>query len=168
MNPKQYLMIANIIAQSSHCGRRKVGAVIVKEGRIISTGYNGIPSAIKRECFNLRKIKAEKSGCVVKGICLGCDNVIHAEQNAIYAAAREGISLKGSILYINLSPCTTCAKAIAMSGISKVVYNKHYKGDPGVSYLNSLGIEVEYIPGEGEIVNEQSLQRMSKMESNRK
>ena len=148
MKPIQYIKIANIIAESSHCGRRKVGAVIVKEGRIISTGYNGIPSKIKKECFNLRKEKAEKEGYIIKGICLGCDNVIHAEQNAIYAAAKAGIPLEGSTLYINLSPCTTCAKAIVMSGIKKVVYTQHYKGDPGVKYLNSLGIEVEYLPEE--------------------
>ncbi|MGL4253983.1 MAG: deoxycytidylate deaminase [Fusobacteriaceae bacterium] len=144
MTDKQYLDIADIIAKTSHCGRRQVGAVIVKGGRIISTGYNGIPSSIKKECYEIRRQEALKEGYIVKGPrCIGCDNVIHAEQNAIFAAAKEGISLKGSHLYINLSPCITCAKAIAMAGITKVTFKNSYKGDPGIPYLKSLGVEVE-------------------------
>lgn len=146
MKKEQYLRIAEIIAETSHCSRKKVGAVIVKEGRIISTGYNGIPKPRKKECHTFRLLEAKEQGYIVKAKnCNGCLDVIHAEQNAILAAAKEGISLEGSELYVTLSPCIECAKAIVMSGIKKVYFSRRYKGDPGEIYLKSLGIPVEYI-----------------------
>lgn len=147
MKKEQYFRVAEIIAETSHCSRKQVGAVIVKDGRIISTGYNGIPKPIKQECHSLKVLQVEKQGYLIRGPreCMGCTDVIHAEQNAILAAAKAGISLEGSELYVTLSPCIDCAKAVVMSGIKKVYFNRRYKGDPGESYLKSLGVSVEYI-----------------------
>ena len=115
----------------SHCDRKKVGAIIVKDGMIIADGYNGTPSGFDNCCEN--------------------DNgethwyVLHAEANAILKLARSNNSAEGATLYITLSPCRDCAKLIHQSGIVRVVYCKEYKDRSGLDFLKSANVETEQI-----------------------
>ena len=119
-----FMNIAHVVKTRSNCSRRQVAAVIVKEGRIISTGYNGTPRGVKN-CF--------EGGCprcasiVPSGSNLGECICSHAEENSITQAAYHGISTKDSMIYVTLSPCLTCAKMIINAGIREVVYDEEYK-----------------------------------------
>lgn len=113
----EYLMnIASVVALRGTCPRAKVGAVLAKEGRIISTGYNGSPSGTTH-CID--------TGCSfdTEGRCI---KTIHAELNCICFAAKHGIATKGATLYVTYAPCLDCAKAIINSGIKEVFYLKEY------------------------------------------
>jgi dCMP deaminase len=137
MNDKQlryditYLKMARDWSELSHCDRKKVGALIVKNGMIISDGYNGTPSGYDNCCEN--------------------ENwethwyTIHAESNAILKCARWGHSCEGSTLYLTHSPCKDCSKSILQSGIKRVVYIEDYKDLEGVNFLINSGIQVEKI-----------------------
>jgi len=115
--------IARVVKTRGNCLRRQVAAVIVKDRRIISTGYNGTPSGI-RNCFD--------GGCprcasnVRSGKNLGECICAHAEENAIIQAANYGVALKGATLYCTDSPCLLCAKMIISAGIKKVIYESDY------------------------------------------
>ena len=128
---KAYLRLALSWASLSHCSRKKVGAIIVKDGMIISDGFNGTPSGFDNCCENE----------------LGETHwyVLHAEANAILKVAKSGNNCKGSTLYVTLSPCKDCSKLILQAGIKRVVYQKAYKDLSGVNFLNSSGIEVQQI-----------------------
>src|SRR5688500_2818685 len=129
------------LAKRSHCIKRHVGAVLSKDTRIISIGYNG-PPAGTHNCDE----EWPETGCPrdSKG---SCSLALHAEENAILYAVKNGASLEGSTLYITLSPCLPCARIIYSSGIKKVVYlNSYaeYKGldsDEGVDFLNKFGVQ---------------------------
>jgi len=123
---KQFLKIASTIAESSKCENAKVGAILVKEGRIISIGYNGTPTGWDNECECDGKTKPE---------------VLHAETNAISKCAMSNESSKGSILYCTLSPCLECSKLIIQSGISEVFYLKDYYNLEGISILAKSNIK---------------------------
>ena len=134
--------IATIVASRSTCLRRKVGALIVKERRILSTGYNGTPSGI---------IHCEDVGClrdelnVPSGqrheLCRG----LHAEQNALLQAALHGISLKGSILYCTNQPCIICAKMLINAGIKEVVIDSGYPDRLAEDILKEAGVKIRII-----------------------
>lgn len=118
-----YMDIAHVVARRSNCMRRQVAAVIVNENRIVSAGYNGTPRGLKN-CFEggcPRCAGSNPSGSGL-GECL-CS---HAEENAIAQAAYHGIALRGSALYVTLSPCLTCARLIIGAGIVEVVYENEY------------------------------------------
>ena len=118
-----FMEIAKVVASRSNCLRRHVAAVIVKDNHILSTGYNGTPRGVKN-CFDggcPRCAGHAKSGTGLEE-CL----CVHAEQNAICQAARYGVNISGSTIYITISPCLTCAKLIINSGISEVVYGGDY------------------------------------------
>lgn len=119
-----YMMIAQTVSSKSSCVRRKVGAVIVKDGRIISTGYNGTP----RHTENCNKGGCER--CNSKNIEMGQDLVtcicIHAEENALLQCAYHGISCKDGVLYTTLMTCVQCTKHAINAGINKIVYNEKY------------------------------------------
>jgi dCMP deaminase len=122
-----FMTIAEEVSKASSCKRNKVGAVIVKDDRIISIGYNGTPTgAISNCCEDGDKTK---------------DDVIHAEMNAILFAVKNGISTKDCTLYVTLSPCKECAKNIIQSGIKKVIYKDLYRDATGIKMLNQY-IEV--------------------------
>lgn len=124
----RFMDIAEVISSSSTADRRKVGAVISSpDGRIISSGYNGTPSGMSNICELEGITKPE---------------VIHAEANAILAAAKHGIPLKGSKLFVTLSPCIECAKMIIQSGVTQVVYKEEYRDMAGVALLRDAGIIV--------------------------
>lgn len=136
-----FMNLATDLAQRSHCVKAQVGAVLSKDTRIISIGYNG-PPAGTHNCDE----EWPETGCPrdSKG---SCSLALHAEENAILYAVKNGASLEGSTLYITLSPCLPCARIIYSSGIKKVVYlNSYaeYKGldsDEGVDFLNKFGVE---------------------------
>lgn len=129
---RRYLRMAHIWAENSYCRRRKVGALLVKDGMIISDGYNGTPSGFEN-------------------VCEDCDGktkpyVLHAEANAITKVAQSNNSSRGSTLYITASPCMECAKLIIQAGISRVVYNEQYRTCEGIELLQRAGIEIVQIP----------------------
>ena len=118
---QRYLEMARIWAKNSYCQRRQVGALVVKDGMIISDGYNGTPSGFENIC--------EDETGVTKPY------VLHAEANAI----------EGATIYITASPCIECAKLIIQSGIKRVVYGEKYRLMDGIELLERAGIEVVYL-----------------------
>jgi len=128
---KAYLRIAKEWGKLSHCKRKQVGALIVKDRMIISDGYNGTPTGFENECEDDE------------------DNtkwyVLHAEANAILKVAGSTQSCKGATLYITLSPCRECSKLIYQAGFVRIVYSKAYKDDSGLQFLKKSGIELQLI-----------------------
>ena len=118
-------------AKLSHCTRKNVGALIVKDRMIIADGYNGSPSGFPNACENAEGITHWY--------------VLHAEANAITKLARSNNSAEGATLYITLSPCRDCAKLILQSGISRVVYKAAYKDTSGVDFLKKSSIKTELL-----------------------
>lgn len=140
---KTFIEIAKLIAEHSTCVRKQVGALIVKDKRIVSTGYNGVPSGLKHcnKFFTENNLKEpdfyNKHGDFSKKFEL------HAEQNAILFAGKVYTSCEGATLYTTLSPCSDCCKLIAGAGIKRVVYCEEYDRDTaGIDLLKQLGIEV--------------------------
>ncbi|MBQ2179002.1 MAG: dCMP deaminase family protein [Prevotella sp.] len=127
----RYLQMARIWAQNSYCQRRQVGALVVKDGMIISDGYNGTPSGFENVC--------EDENNVTKPY------VLHAEANAITKLARSSNNSDGSTIYITASPCIECAKLIIQAGIKRVVYGEQYRLTDGIDLLKRAGIETIYI-----------------------
>ncbi len=121
-----FMEIANVVALRSNCSRRHVAAVIVKDKRIISTGYNGTPRGIKNCCEGgCPRCSSEAPSGTGLTECL-CS---HGEENAIVQAAYHGIAVKDSTLYTTYSPCLLCAKMIINAGIREVVYRERYTID---------------------------------------
>ncbi len=137
-----YMDLAGSLAERSHCVKMKVGAVLTKDTRIVSLGYNG-PPAGTHNC----DIEWPENGCPrdSKG---GCSLALHAEQNAIIYASKNNVPLENCSIYVTLAPCLSCARIIFASGIKKVIYlNSYaeYKGigvEEGVEFLTKFGIEV--------------------------
>ena len=115
----------------SHCDRKKVGAIIVKNGMIISDGFNGTPTGFDNHC--------EDEEGYTKWY------VLHAEANAILKVAKSTNSCEGATLYLTLSPCKECAKLIHQSGIKRLVYIKEYKDSSGLKFLKKAGVELNQI-----------------------
>lgn len=128
---KAYLRMAREWAQLSHCKRKQVGALIVKNSMIISDGYNGTPTGFDNCCEN------------EEGKTLWY--VLHAEANAIMKVSKSTNNSDGATLYITLSPCKECSKLVLQSGIKRVVYMKAYKDDSGLNFLEKAGVEVVQI-----------------------
>jgi|TARA_B110000914_G_scaffold225608_1_gene246868 dCMP deaminase len=126
-----YLKMAEEWSKLSHCKRKQVGSLIVKDKMIISDGYNGTPSGFENFC--------EDEDGYTKWY------VLHAEANAIAKVSGSTQSTKGSTLYITLSPCKECSKLIFQSGISRVVYSKKYKDLSGIEFLIKSGVNVDFI-----------------------
>jgi dCMP deaminase len=138
-----YMDLAQNLSRKSHCVKAKVGAVISKDTRIVSLGYNG-PPAGTHNCDQ----EWPQDGCARdrKG---GCSLALHAEANAILYASKNQITMEGATLYVTLSPCLACAKIIYTTGIKKVIYLESYaafKGidiEEGVEFLKKFGVSVE-------------------------
>ncbi len=128
---KAYLKMAMEWGKLSHCERKKVGALIVKDRMIISDGFNGTPTGFENYC--------EDEAGYTKWY------VLHAEANAILKVASSTQSCKGATLYITLSPCKECSKLIHQSGIVRVVYYQKYKDDSGLRFLQKAGITLNHI-----------------------
>lgn len=140
---KRFMDLCNTIATWSSCynDNRKIGAIIVRNKRIITTGYNGAPSGIpscRDKGFCLRRKLNIPSGTQHE-LCYG----IHAEQNAIIQAAKLGIAIDGATLYCTHQPCVICAKLIVNSGISRVVYGEGYPDDFAMEIFKLADVRVE-------------------------
>ena len=121
-----FMEIAEKFSTLSTCGRLKVGAVITKNNRIISTGYNGVPSGLQHCCEIYKDIDFSIPENNKMHKQFSAQYELHAEQNAIVEAAKNGIALNGSILYTTVEPCDYCRKLIAQSGIKNVFYRYKY------------------------------------------
>lgn len=138
-----YMELASSLALRSHCVKAQVGAVLTKDTRIISLGYNG-PPAGTHNCDE----EFPEAGCPrdSKG---SCSLALHAEQNAILYAAKNNVTLDGSTLYVTLSPCIACARVIFSLGIRKVIYLNSYAEfknipvDEGIEFLKKFGVETQ-------------------------
>ena len=128
---RRYARMANIWAENSYCTRLKVGALIVKDSKIISDGYNGTPAGFENICED--------------GENKSKPYVLHAEANAITKLARSTDSCDGATMYVTASPCIECAKLIIQSGIKRVVYCQKYRLTDGIELLERAGIKVEYL-----------------------
>lgn len=138
-NDEYFMEMAHLASKRSTCLRRKVGAIIVIDKRVLTTGYNGAPKGLPH---------CEETGClreqmnVPSGerheLCRG----VHAEQNAIIQAAVFGVSVKGATIYITNYPCSVCAKLLLNAGISEVVYDGEYKDDLAIELLSQGDIIV--------------------------
>ena len=128
---KAYLRMAKTWADLSHCSRKKVGAIIVKDGMIISDGYNGTPAGFDNCC---ETVEGETHWFV-----------LHAEANAILKVAKSTNNCAGATLYLTLSPCKDCSKLILQAGITKVVFINKYKDTAGIDFLISAGVETIHI-----------------------
>ncbi len=135
-----FMEIVYLISRRSTCLRRKVGAVIVRDNRILATGYNGVPSGI-RHCADVGGCLRERLG-VPSGerheLCRG----LHAEQNAIIQAAFHGSSITGGVLYCTTHPCVVCTKMLINSGVKRIIYSEGYSDELSVEMLAESGIEV--------------------------
>lgn len=128
---QRYLRMARIWAENSYCQRRQVGALVVKDKRIISDGYNGTPSGFENQCEDENDVTQPY--------------VLHAEANAITKLARSSNNSDGATLYVTASPCIECAKLIIQAGIKRVVYAEQYRLDDGIKLLQRAHIEVMYM-----------------------
>lgn len=135
-----FMEIAEIVKTRSTCMRRQVGAVIVKDNRIITTGYNGAPSGLKH-CTELGGCEREKLH-VPSGQRHELCRALHAEQNAIIQAAKLGIGTEGATIYITLQPCVICAKMLINAGIQRIVFRGTYPDELAMSILEEADIEL--------------------------
>jgi dCMP deaminase len=139
-----YMDVAERFAKVSSAKRLQVGAIIVKDDRIISIGYNGMPAGWTNECEEVVEYH-EDGGTITRTK----DEVIHAEANAIAKLARGSESGDGSYMFLTHAPCIQCAKQIYTAGIKKVYYRNSYKDNDGINFLGKCSIEVNKIsPGE--------------------
>ena len=130
-----FMRIAGIVSERSTCSRLKVGAVLVKDSRIIATGYNGAPKGLPH---------CDDVGCEMDNGA--CTRTSHAEANVIAFAARNGIATEGATLYTTHAPCYSCAKLLVNAGIQKIVFGKEYRIKKGLRLLEECGVHIhEYI-----------------------
>lgn len=137
---KAYMDVAHRFSKLSHAQRLHVGAIIVKDDRIISIGYNGMPAGWDNNCedkvWNVNdgdyKLKTKPE-------------VLHAETNAIAKLAKSNDSGDGADLFVTHSPCLECAKLIYQAGISRVYFGDHYREDSGIKFLEKSGVEVKMV-----------------------
>ncbi|MGI6575446.1 MAG: deoxycytidylate deaminase [bacterium] len=142
-----FMQIAQVVASRSTCLRRQVGAVLVRERHILTTGYNGAPAGMAH-CADMGCLRAELD--VPAGerheLCRG----LHAEQNAIIQAAVHGISICGSTLYVTHQPCVVCSKMLINAGIKRIVYGGSYPDNLAWEMLQGARISLEFFPKRGE------------------
>ena len=155
---EMFTQITQVVAQRSTCHRFKVGALIVREGRIITMGYNG-PVAGRPECKKIPTMEELVTDPIYRDRSMaeitqelenhpllcegpGCTRSLHAETNAIAFAAKAGVSVDGCTLYCSLSPCINCAKVIVNSGIKEVKFLEKYRNEDGIRFLQESGITV--------------------------
>ena len=146
---RYFMDIAEVASRRSNCTRRRVAAVIVRDHRVISTGYNGTPRGVRNCCDGgCPRCSSDAPSGTKLGDCL-CS---HAEENAIVQAAYHGIMVKGATLYTTFSPCLLCAKMIINAGIEEVVYHARYSiDDVSLALLREAGVRVRPLRREGEL-----------------
>lgn len=139
-----FMNLATVIRSRADCTRRQVGALLVRDFRIISTGYNGTPHKIKNcsegGCLRCR---GRDTGSIKSGDKEESCVCIHAEQNAIIQAAYLGVSTRGGTMYSTTNPCSSCAKMLINAGITRVVCHKEHHDLDGIELLKKAGVKVE-------------------------
>jgi dCMP deaminase len=132
-----FMEIATVVAKRSTCLRNQVGALFVRNKRILSSGYNGAPAGLQH---------CDQVGCAREGVESGTRHelcrAVHAEQNAIIQAALHGVSIEGATLYCTHQPCILCAKMMINARVCRVVYRDSYPDDTALQFLSQAGIEV--------------------------
>jgi dCMP deaminase len=132
-----FMKIAEVVASRSTCLRRRAGAVLVKDKRILSTGYNGVPKGLPH---------CEDTGCPRENCLSGTHHelcrAVHSEQNAIVQAAIHGVCIEGATLYCTHQPCALCAKMLINAGIVRIVYHEDYPDEGSLEFLRIAGMEV--------------------------
>lgn len=137
---------AETFAGLSHARRLHVGAIVVKDDRIISIGYNGMPAGWDNNCEEESvELYSGFEGAIHRTVLKTKPEVLHAETNAIAKLARSTESGLGADIFITHSPCLDCAKLIYQSGISRVFYGENYRDDAGIKFLQQSGVTVEQI-----------------------
>lgn len=142
MRPRwdEYFMdIVELVKTRSTCLRRQVGALIVKNKRILATGYNGVPTGIEH-CDKVGCLRQEYN--VPSGQRHELCRAVHAEQNAIVQAAMAGTSIQGATIYVSAQPCSLCAKMIINAGIKKIIFKGEYPDDMAMQMLKEAGVRV--------------------------
>ena len=141
-----YMKTAKLFAEHSSAVRKKVGAVIVKDDRIISIGYNGMPSGWDNVCEH-EVVVAVVDGVPQKEIkeLRTKPEVLHAESNAIAKLAKSSESGDGASMFITCAPCIDCAKMIYQSGIKEIFYGEEYRNNDGIEFLNKCGLSVKQL-----------------------
>ncbi|OON98104.1 MAG: cytidine deaminase [Epulopiscium sp. Nele67-Bin005] len=135
-----FMEIAHLVKTRSTCMRRQVGAVVVKDKQILSTGYNGAPTNC-RHCTEIGCLRAKLN--IPSGERHELCRALHAEQNAIVQAAHHGISLQNATIYVTAQPCSLCAKVIINAGIGHIIYEGDYPDELSLELLNEAGIKLE-------------------------
>lgn len=134
-----FMRIATEVATRSTCNRRHVGAVLAKNKRIVTTGYNGSPVGTEH---------CSEAGCIIEHRKNGenegphCVRTVHAEENALLQAALHGVSTDGATMYTTAQPCVACAKHLINAGVKRVVFAGHYPDELAMKFLNAAGIEL--------------------------
>ena len=135
-----FINIAKLVSSRSTCLRRNVGAVVVKNKQVLTTGYNGAPAGV-RHCDEVGCMR-EKMG-IPSGERHELCRALHAEQNAFLQAARHGITLNNATMYMTTQPCSICAKMIINAGIKKIIFEGNYPDEFAVELLKEAGVELE-------------------------
>lgn len=144
-----FMQIAHLVKTRATCPRRQVGAVIVREKRILSTGYNGAPRGLSH-CPEGGPENDWPTGCMRAGHCI---RSLHAEQNALLQAAMIGIPCEGSTMYVTCQPCNMCAKMVINAGIERVIYEGDYPDEFSLELFRESELEVlRYTEGGLEVV----------------
>ncbi|WII08608.1 dCMP deaminase family protein [Methanomassiliicoccales archaeon LGM-DZ1] len=145
-SPDRYFMdMAKLVATRSTCLRRHVGAVIVKDKHVLSTGYNGAPRGARHcEETGCLRIELKVPSGTRHELCRG----VHAEQNAVAQAAYFGTSVKGATIYTTTFPCSLCAKILVNAGISEIVYDEGYMDDLSKEILSETQMRIRRVEGD--------------------
>jgi len=138
-----FMKMAALVAERSTCLRHNVGAIVVKDKRVLTTGYNGAAAGVK-DCFELGCLRDELG--IASGTRHEICRAIHAEQNAIIQAGLHGINISGSTLYCTHTPCMICAKMIVNAGIKEVVSYQDYADQEARKFLEEAGVELRKVP----------------------
>lgn len=139
-----FMQVARVVAGRSTCLRRQVGAVIVRDKRILATGYNGAPTGLPH-CLDIGCLRDQVGA--LSGERQEICRASHAEQNALVQAARYGIAVEGGTLYCTTFPCSICAKMLVNAGIRRVVYEEEYRDPLAREILDLAGVEVVQLEG---------------------
>ena len=134
-----YMDVARRFAELSHARRLHVGAIVVKDDRIISIGYNGMPAGWNNDCEDVIQHSDDTTSLKTK------PEVLHAESNAIAKLAKSNDSGLGADIFITHAPCIECAKLIYQSGINSVYYGENYRDDSGIEFLKKSGVKIEQL-----------------------
>lgn len=145
-----YSAVAKRTAELSYAEKKKVGAIVVKDDRIISIGYNGMPAGWDNQCeewINVPDFVQHPDDVRVYGKPITREEVLHAESNAIAKLAKSSESGEGATMFVTHTPCMECAKLIYQAGIDTVYYSEEYKPSKGsgLSFLKASGVEVHYV-----------------------